>query len=146
MKINEIQESIIAEFSGFEDWLDMYKYLVELAGAFAPMDEKYKTDGNSISGCQSRLWLYGKCENGRMEYSADSDAVITKGIVSLILRCANGRPPAEIAEADLYFIDRIGLKSNLSPARSNGVSSIIKAVKESAEAAIDNCGKEEPVV
>lgn len=133
MNINEIQDSIAAEFSGFRDRLEMYEYLVKLAGEVEPLDEKYKTESNLVGGCQSKLWLAAECENGRMEFFADSDALITKGIVSLLLRVVNRRPPGEIAEADLYFIEKIGLKSNLSPARSNGVNSAIEAIKRTAE-------------
>ncbi len=137
MKINEIQDGIVAEFSRFEDWFAKYEYLIKLADNLEPMDKKYKTESNLIGGCQSELWLYGKCEDGRMEFCADSSAVITKGIVSLILRVLNHQPPGDIVESDLYFIDRIGLKSNLSPARSNGISSIINAIKKSAGAEIN---------
>ncbi len=140
MNTNEIQDKIISEFSEFENWFERYEYLVELAGDLDPMGPEHKTESNSIGGCQSALWVYGKCEDGRMEFSADSDAVITKGIVSLILRVVNLQPPAEIVKADMYFIDKIGLRSNLSPARSNGINSIINAIKESASGAIEDCG------
>lgn len=139
MKINEIQDAIAAEFFEFEDWFDKYEYLIKLAGNLEPMEEKYKTEKNLISGCQSELWLYGKCEDGRMEFYADSSALITRGIVSLILRVLNHQPPGDIAESDLYFIDSIGLKSNLSPARSNGVSSIIERIKQSSRLAMNEC-------
>ncbi len=139
MKINEIQNGIVAEFSELEDWLARYRYLINLAGNFEPMDKKYKKESNLINGCQSELWLYGKCEDGRMEFFADSSAVLTKGIVSLILRVLNHQPPGDIVESDLYFIDRIGLKSNLSPSRSNGISSIINAIKRSAGAEKNKC-------
>ncbi|WP_406655533.1 SufE family protein [Methanolobus sp. ZRKC2] len=127
-----IQDEIIKEFEGLE-WFDKYELLISSAKRLEPMDDKFKTEENSISGCQSKVWISSYRENGRLIFNLDSDAMITKGIISLLMRVVNNRPPREILDNELYFIEEIGLKSNLSPARSNGLESIIKRIKEIAE-------------
>jgi cysteine desulfuration protein SufE len=127
-----IQDEIIREFDGLE-WLEKYDLLISSARELEPMDEEFRTDENSISGCQSRVWIRSYKKDGKLIFDLDSDAMITKGIMSLLLRVVNNRYPQEIADMDLYFIENIGLKSNLSPARSNGLDSIIKRIKEIAE-------------
>lgn len=129
-----IQDEIIAEFDGL-DWFDKYELLISSAKGLGSMDEVYKTEENSISGCQSKVWLWSSTKNGRMIFELDSDAMITKGIISLLLRVVNDRYPREILDTDLYFIEDIGLKSNLSPARANGLASIISRIWEIAEEA-----------
>ena len=127
--MNEIQEEIIAEFEIFEDWLDKYNYLIELSNDLPIMDPKYKTTEYLINGCQSKVWLRADLVDGKIMFTADSDAIITKGIVSLLIRVLSDRDPAEIVETDLLFIDRIGLRENLSPTRSNGLLSMVKQMK-----------------
>ena len=129
MSMNEIQEEIIAEFEVFEDWLDKYDYLIELSNDLPIMDPKYKTGEYLINGCQSKVWLRADLVDGKIKFTADSDAIITKGIVSLLIRVLSDRDPAEIMDADLVFIDRIGLRENLSPTRSNGLLSMVKQMK-----------------
>jgi cysteine desulfuration protein SufE len=129
MPIKEIQEEIISEFEVFDDWLDKYNYLIDLSNDLPFMDPKYKTNEYLINGCQSKVWLRADVENGRVKFTADSDAIITKGIVSLLIRVLSGFEPKEIAEADLFFIDRIGLRENLSPTRSNGLLAMVKKMK-----------------
>jgi len=129
MNMNEIQEEIIAEFEVFEDWLDKYDYLIELSNDLPIMDPKYKTGEYLINGCQSKVWLRADLVDGKIKFTADSDAIITKGIVSLLIRVLSDRDPAEIMDADLVFIDRIGLRENLSPTRSNGLLSMVKQMK-----------------
>jgi cysteine desulfuration protein SufE len=129
MNISEIQEEIIAEFDVFEDWLDKYNYLIELSGDLPLMDPKYKTNEYLINGCQSKVWLKADLVDGKVRFTADSDAIITKGIVSLLIRVLSDREPAEIMDSDLVFIDRIGLRENLSPTRSNGLLSMVKQMK-----------------
>lgn len=129
MTADKIQEQIIEEFSLFDEWLDKYNYLIELADDLPPIDEKHRTDQYLIKGCQSRVWLDARAEDGRVYYSADSDAIITKGIIALLIRVLNGRTPQEIVDTDLYFIDRIGLSENLSPTRSNGLLAMVKQMK-----------------
>jgi len=129
MTINEIQDQIIEEFSSFEDWLEKYEYIINLGKDLGIMDEKFKTSDNIIKGCQSNVWLHGSLEEGKIFYIADSDAIITKGIISLLIRVLSGRTPNEIIEAKLYFIDKIGLKENLSPTRANGLLSMIKQIR-----------------
>jgi len=131
-----IQDEIIREFDGLE-WLDRYDLLIALAKKLEPMDEDSRTDENSISGCQSRVWIQSYKRDGKLNFNLDSDAMITKGIMALLLRVVNNRHPQEIANIDLYFIERIGLKSNLSPARSNGLESIIRRIKEIAKNEFD---------
>ena len=129
MDINLVQDQIIEEFEIFDDWMDKYNYLIDLSKSLPVIDEKYKKPEYLIEGCQSRVWLRADMENGAVVYTADSDAVITKGIISLLIRVMSGRQPEEIINNDLYFIDKIGLKENLSPTRSNGLVSMIKQMK-----------------
>jgi len=129
MEINEIQEDIIEDFSVFDDWLDKYQYIIDLSKNLSLIDDQYKTPEYIIKGCQSNVWLHAELKDGKVMFTADSDAVITKGIVSLLVMVLSGQKPEDIANADLYFIDRIGLKENLSPTRSNGLLSMIKQMK-----------------
>ena len=129
MTINEIQDEIIEEFSVFDDWMDKYSLLIDLGNALFPFDEKYKTESNLIEGCQSRVWLQADHIEGKIIFQGESDAVIVKGIVSLLIRVLSGHTPKEILDADLYFIERIGLKEHLSPTRSNGLVSMLKQMK-----------------
>jgi len=126
---DKIQEDIISEFEIFEDWLDKYDYLIELSNDLPVMDPKFKTNEYIINGCQSKVWLKAGLDDGKLIFTADSDAIITKGIVSLLIRVLSGREPKDIMEIDLYFIDRIGLRKNLSPTRSNGLLSMVKQMK-----------------
>lgn len=128
MKDN-IQEAIIEEFSLFEEWLDKYDYLIELSDTLPAIASEHRTEQYVIKGCQSRVWVDARIEEGKMFYSADSDAIITKGIIALLVRVMNGRTPQEILDLDLYFIDAIGLSENLSPTRSNGLVAMIKQMK-----------------
>ena len=132
MTINEIQDEIIEEFSGLDDWMDKYQLLIDLGNEQAPLDEQYKTESNLIDGCQSRVWLQADYENGVIHFSAESDALIVKGIVSLLIRVLSDHTPQEILDADLYFIDEIGLKEHLSPTRSNGLLAMIKQIRSYA--------------
>ena len=125
MTINEQQE----EFEGFTDWMDKYQMLIDLGNDLEPLDAKYKTEQNLIDGCQSRVWLQADYTDGNIVFTADSDALITKGIIALLIQVLSGHTPKEIAEADLYFIDRIGLKDHLSPTRSNGLLSMVKQIR-----------------
>lgn len=127
--INKIQDEITEEFAFYEDWMDKYNYLIELSKTLPIIDHKLKVNDNLISGCQSKVWLHADYNNGLIHYTADSDAIITKGIIALLIRVFSGRTPGEIMNADLYFIDRIGLRQNLSPTRSNGLLSMIKQIK-----------------
>ncbi len=129
MTIQQVQDEIIEEFSMFEEWMDKYEYIIELGNNLEPFDEKNKTKSNLIQGCQSRVWLNGELENGKVFFTADSDAVITKGIIALLIRVLSGRDPKEVAETDLYFIEKVGLRENLSPTRANGLVSMIKNMK-----------------
>lgn len=129
MTLSEVQEKIIEEFSIFDDWMDKYNYIIELSKDLAPFNEVNKTKQNLINGCQSRVWLNAEFVEGKIVFTADSDAIITKGIVSLLIRVLSNRTPQEIKDADLYFIDRIGLKQNLSPTRSNGLLSMVKQMR-----------------
>ena len=125
--IDEIQEEIIDEFSGFDDWMDRYAYIIELGNAVPAIDEQHKTPENIIEGCQSRVWLTAELdENNRIIYTADSDAIIVKGIIALLIRVLSGHTPEEIMKADLHFIDAIGLREHLSPTRSNGLVAMVK--------------------
>ena len=132
MTINEIQDEIIEEFSGLDDWMDRYQLLIDLGNEQAPLDEQYKTESNLIDGCQSRVWLQADYEDGVIRFSAESDALIVKGIVSLLIRVLSDHTPQEILDADLYFIDEIGLKEHLSPTRSNGLLAMIKQIRSYA--------------
>ena len=127
--IDEIQEQIIEEFSVFEDWMDKYALLIEMGNELQPLDVKYKTPNNLIEGCQSRVWLQADLRDGKIVFQGDSDAVIVKGIVSLLIRTLSGHTPDEILSTDLHFIDDIGLREHLSPTRSNGLVSMLKQMK-----------------
>ncbi len=129
MTINEIQDQIIEEFSIFDDWLDKYNYIIELAEDVPVIEEEHKTDVNLISGCQSKVWLNAELVDGKIHFKADSNAIITKGIIALLLRVFNNREPKELIDFDLYFIDKIGLEQNLSPTRANGLLSMVKQIK-----------------
>ena len=138
MTINEIQDEIIEEFSGFDDWMDKYQLLIDLGNDQEPLDEKYKVESNLIDGCQSRVWLQADLVETRNEvgemrnvihFQAESDALIVKGIVALLIRVLNGHTPDEILNADLYFIEQIGLKEHLSPTRSNGLLAMVKQMR-----------------
>lgn len=136
-KINKSQDEIIEEFSKLNDWFDKYEYLINLGNSLEPLDEKLKSEENSISGCQSQVWIKAEMRDERIHYLADSDSLITKGMISLLLRVLNNQYPEDIINSDLYFIDKIGLNSNLSPARVNGLMSIVKQIRSSAEMAPD---------
>ena len=127
--INEVQDEIIEEFSGFDDWMDKYQLLIDMGSGQEPLPEEYKTEQNLIDGCQSRVWLQADYRDGRVGFRAESDALIVKGIVDLLVRVLSGHTPQEILDADLYFIDRIGLKEHLSPTRSNGLVAMLKQMK-----------------
>lgn len=129
MTINEQQDEIIEEFSQFDDWMDRYQLLIDMGEEQAPLDEADKTDANLIDGCQSRVWIECQEHEGRLHFKAESDALIVKGIVSLVLKVVNDRQPQEILDADLYFIRQIGLTEHLSPTRSNGLLAMIKQVR-----------------
>ncbi len=129
MTINEIQDEVIEEFCDFEDWMDKYQLLIDLGNEQQPLDEKYKTEQNLIDGCQSRVWLQADMVDGKVVFQAESDALIVKGIVTLLIRVLSGHTPAEILEADLYFIEQIGLREHLSPTRSNGLLAMLKQMK-----------------
>ena len=134
MKIQEIEEQIINEFANFDEWLDKYSYLIELGKDCPAIDERDKTESNLIKGCQSRVWLSCHFEDGKLHFAADSDAVITKGIVNLLIKVFNGQTPEDILAADLSFLDQIGLKEHLSPTRSNGLLAMLKQMLLYAEA------------
>lgn len=129
MTINELQDEIIEEFSDFSDWMDKYQLLIDLGNEQAPLDGRYKTESNLIDGCQSRVWLQADYEDGRISFTAESDALIVKGIIALLIRVLSGHTPDEILAAELYFIDRIGLKDHLSPTRSNGLLAMVKQMR-----------------
>ena len=129
MTLTEVQDQIIDEFSVFDEWLDKYDYLIDLSKELPVIDEKHRTDQYVIKGCQSRVWVDARMEDGKIYFSADSDAIITKGIIALLIRVLNGRAPQEILDCDLYFIDRIGLRENLSPTRANVLLAMIKQMK-----------------
>ena len=138
MTINEIQDEIIEEFSGLDDWMDKYQLLIDLGNELTPLDERYKTEQNLIDGCQSRVWLQADLVDGSstgsetvkvIHFSAESDALIVKGIVSLLIRVLSDHTPQEILDADLYFIEQIGLKEHLSPTRSNGLVAMVKQMR-----------------
>lgn len=129
MTINEMQDEVIAEFSDFDDWMDRYQLLIDLGNEQSPLDEKYKTDQNLIEGCQSRVWLQADEVDGKVIFQAESDALIVKGIIALLIKVLSGHTPDEILEADLYFIPRIGLQEHLSPTRSNGLLAMVKQMR-----------------
>ena len=127
--INELQDEVIGEFSDFDDWMDKYQLLIDLGNEQEPLDEKYKTEQNLIDGCQSRVWLQADWVEGKIIFQAESDALIVKGIIALLIKVLSGHTPDEILNADLYFIDRIGLKEHLSPTRSNGLLAMVKQMR-----------------
>ncbi|MDM8153926.1 SufE family protein [Bacteroides gallinaceum] len=127
--INELQDEVINEFSDFDDWMDKYQLLIDLGNEQEPLDEKYKTEQNLIDGCQSRVWLQADWAEGKIIFQAESDALIVKGIIALLIKVLSGHTPDEILDADLYFIDRIGLKEHLSPTRSNGLLAMVKQMR-----------------
>jgi len=127
--INEIQDEIIEEFSGLDDWMDKYALLIEIGSDLQALEPKYKTNNNLIEGCQSRVWLQADCIDGKVVYQGESDAVIVKGLVSLLIKVLSGHTPEEILSSELYFINKIGLKEHLSPTRSNGLVSMLKQMK-----------------
>lgn len=129
MTINEMQDEVIAEFSDFNDWMDRYQLLIDLGNEQQPLDEKYKTDQNLIEGCQSRVWLQADEQDGKIIFQAESDALIVKGIIALLIKVLSGHTPDEILEADLYFIPQIGLQEHLSPTRSNGLLAMVKQMR-----------------
>lgn len=129
MSIKEKAQEVVDEFSMFDDWMDKYNYLIEMGKSLPLIDSKHKTENNLISGCQSRVWLHAEMQEDKVIFSADSDAVITKGIAYLLIRVLSHEKPEDILEADLSFIDQIGLKEHLSPTRSNGLVSMIKQIK-----------------
>lgn len=129
MTINEKQDEIIEEFSGLDDWMDRYAYIIDLGNALPPIDEKYKTPEHLIEGCQSRVWLNAELTDGKVHFTADSDAIIVKGIISLLISVLSDQKPKDIVDADLYFIDKIGLSEHLSPTRSNGLVAMVKQMK-----------------
>ena len=129
MTINELQDNVIEEFSAFDDWMDKYALLIDLGNSLPPLEEKYKTESNLIEGCQSRVWLQADYEDGKIIFKGESDAVIVKGIVSLLINVLSGLTPQEILDTDLYFIEQIGLKEHLSPTRSNGLVAMVKQMR-----------------
>ena len=129
MTINEAQDEVIEEFSDFTDWMDKYQLLIDLGNEQKPLNDKYKTESNLIDGCQSRVWLQADYEDGKIYFTAESDALIVKGIIALLIRVLSGHTPQEILDADLYFIERIGLKDHLSPTRSNGLLAMVKQIR-----------------
>lgn len=129
MTINELQDEVIEEFSDFDDWMDKYALLIDLGNSLPPLDEKYKTESNLIEGCQSRVWLQADYSDGKIHFQGESDAVIVKGIVSLLIKILSDHSPQEILDTDLYFIEKIGLKEHLSPTRSNGLVAMVKQMR-----------------
>ena len=129
MTIKEIQEEIIDEFSMFDDWMERYEYIIDLGKSLPIIDAQYKLDENLIKGCQSKVWLYSELKDDTIKFTADSDAILTKGIVALLLRVYSGQKPADILHANTDFIDEIGLKEHLSPTRANGLVSMVKQIK-----------------
>ena len=129
MTINELQDTVIEEFADFDDWMDKYALLIDLGNSLPPLEEKYKTESNLIEGCQSRVWLQADYVDGKILFKGESDAVIVKGIVSLLISILSDHTPQEILDADLYFIEKIGLKEHLSPTRSNGLVAMVKQMR-----------------
>ena len=129
MTINEIQDELIEDFAFFTDWMEKYEYIIQLGKEVPLIDEQYKTDEYIIKGCQSKVWLFPEIKDGKVYFTADSDAIITKGLVSLMVKVPSGHTAKEIVDADLYFVDKIGLKEHLSPTRANGLLSMIKQMK-----------------
>ena len=129
MTINDKQEELIAGFADIDDWMDRYAYIIDLGNALPPIDEKYKTPEHLIEGCQSRVWLNAEYRDGKVYYTADSDAIIVKGIISMLIDVLSGHTPQEILDSDLHFIDAIGLSTHLSPTRSNGLLAMVKQMR-----------------
>ena len=129
MTINEIQDELVDEFSLFSDWMEKYEYIIQLGKELPLIDPQYKTEENLIKGCQSKVWLHADYREGKVFFTADSDAIITKGLVGMVVRVLSGHTPEEITSADLYFVDKVGLKEHLSITRSNGLVSMIKQMK-----------------
>lgn len=129
MSINELQDQIIEEFSLLGEWMDRYSYLIELGNGLDNFSEEYRTNQNLIEGCQSKVWLHAELKDGKIFFFADSDAIIVKGIVALLIKVLDGRTPSEVLDADLYFIDKVGLKEHLSPTRSNGLVAMVKQMR-----------------
>ncbi len=129
MTINEIQDELIEDFAFFTDWMEKYEYIIQLGKEVPLIDEQYKTDEYIIKGCQSKVWLFPEIKDGKVYFTADSDAIYTKGLVSLMVKVLSGHTAKEIVDADLYFVDKIGLKEHLSPTRANGLLSMIKQMK-----------------
>jgi len=132
MTINEAQDEVIEEFNDFTDWMDKYQLLIDLGGELNALGEQYKNDDNLIDGCQSRVWIQCDVKDDLLFFTANSDALIVKGIIALLIKVLNGHTAKEILDADLYFIDRIGLKDHLSPTRSNGLLAMVKRIKSYA--------------
>lgn len=128
-EISNIQEEIVEEFEMFEDWMQKYEYLIELGKSLPLIEEEHKTEDNIIKGCQSRVWLHAEKVNGQMRYTADSDAILTKGMIALMIRVLDAQKPEDVVKADMNFVDKIGLKEHLSPTRANGLLSMIKQMK-----------------
>ncbi|MGM9700252.1 MAG: SufE family protein [Prevotella sp.] len=129
MTINQLQDAVIEEFSDIDDWMDKYQMLIDLGNELDTLDEQYKNNQNLIDGCQSRVWIQCDYKDGKLYFTADSDALIVKGIIALLIQVISGHTPTEILDAELYFIDRIGLKDHLSPTRSNGLLAMIKQIR-----------------
>lgn len=129
MGIKEIQEEIVDEFSMFDDWMQRYEYMIALGKSLPLIEEQYKIDGNLIKGCQSKVWIHAEMKDGKVVFTADSDAIITKGIIAILLRTLSNQSPKDILDADMHYIDEIGLKEHLSPTRANGLVSMIKQLK-----------------
>lgn len=132
MSINDIQDAIIEEFSAFDDWMDKYSLLIDYGNELAPFPEEERTESNLIDGCQSKVWFTARMEDGKVIYAGDSDAILVKGIVALLIRCLSGFSPKEILDSDLYFIDKINLKEHLSPTRNNGLVAMLKQMRNYA--------------
>lgn len=145
MRINEIQDNIIEEFAGFDDWMDRYGLIIEMGNSLPPMAESDKTPEHLIEGCQSRVWITARMAEGRVRFSAESDAIIVKGIVSLLLRVLDDQTPQDILESDLYFIREIGLSEHLSPTRSNGLVSMLRQMRLFAAAFAAGAGNAESI-
>ena len=129
MTIDELQNEVVEEFSDFTDWMDKYQLLIDLGSDMEPLEEKYKTEDNLINGCQSRVWIHADYHDGLLTFKAESDALIVKGLIALLLRVLSGHTPQEILDADLFFIDSIGLRDHLSPTRSNGLLAMVKQIR-----------------
>ena len=135
--LQNLQDEVVREFAGLDDWMDKYEYLIELGKSLIPMDNTFKIEANAVSGCQAKVWIAAEVKTGKMRFHAESDTLITKGIIGLLLYVLDQQPPEVIVNADLYFIDRIGLRSNLSPSRANGLASIVKQIKRLAAQAVE---------